>query len=86
MRMTICKTHPGNPRTDWEYIGVQLVPAYRDEPAEWLEMRNCPVCHTTRSFDVPEELGRLLCLEVDGDHDDSDELLAHEQRVEDRLR
>ena len=54
--------HPGNPRKDWEYIGMQLVPADSMEPAEWLELRNCPNCHTTRAFRVPDDIGRLLCL------------------------
>jgi hypothetical protein len=64
---TTCEAHPGNPRTDWEFVGVQLVPADDTDPAEWLELRNCPNCHTTRSFHVGEEVGRLLCLKPEKD-------------------
>jgi hypothetical protein len=28
-------------------IGEQRIPAFGDEPAEVLELRNCPVCHST---------------------------------------
>ena len=57
------------PPNEWEYIGTQFVPPGDGEPAEWLELRNCPVCGTTRAYMIPDATGRLLCPELEPEED-----------------
>lgn len=54
--MTRCN-HP--PPSEWQMIGAQYVPPGDDpetEPEEWLVLRNCPDCCTTRSAQIRDGL------------------------------